>query len=83
MTKGGDDDDDRKNFSKWDELNDDGGNNGDHDDDDDGGNNGDHDDDDDDVGTAKAEAVLGDLVQKITHKAEVPDKQRHNIPWKV
>ena len=74
MTKGGDDDDDddRKNFSKLDELNDDGGNNGDHDD-----------DDDDDVGTAKAEAVLGDLVQKITHKAEVPDKQRHNIPWKV
>ena len=73
MTKGGDDDDDddRKNFSKLDELNDD------------GGNNGDHDDDDDDVGTAKAEAVLGDLVQKITHKAEVPDKQRHNIPWKV
>ena len=41
------------------------------------------DDDDDDFGTAKAEAVLGDLVQKITHKAEVPDKQRHNIPWKV
>ena len=70
MTKGGDDDDDRKNFSKLDELNDDGGNNGDH-------------DDDDDFGSAKAEAVLGDLVQKITHKADVPDKQRHNIPWKV
>ena len=63
----GADADDRQNFSRLDELNTDV----------------DDDDDTDDVRTAKAEAALGDLVQKITQKTPASEKQKHSIPWKV
>ena len=68
MTKGADADD-RQNFSRLDELNTDFDNV--------------DEDDTDDVRTAKAEAALGDLVQKITQKTPASEKQKHSIPWKV